>query len=91
MAAGEYIFRKGEAAKVMYLILEGEVDLMLGHTVIETAKEGTFTGERAMNRPNPWALTRLRGGSKLAVHGQTLRQDPARCKLVQSDTLGGFR
>lgn len=53
VSAGEYIFRKGEAAKVMYLIIEGEVDLMLGDTVIETAKEGTFIGEMALIDEEP--------------------------------------
>jgi CRP/FNR family transcriptional regulator, cyclic AMP receptor protein len=53
VAAGEYIFRKGESAKVMYLIIEGEVDLMLGDTVIEAAKEGTFIGEMALIDEEP--------------------------------------
>ena len=53
VAAGEYIFRKGEAAKLMYLIIEGEVDLMLDDTLIETAKEGTFIGEMALIDEEP--------------------------------------
>ncbi len=53
VSAGEHIFRRGEAAKVMYLIIEGEVDLMLGDTVIETAKEGTFIGEMALIDDEP--------------------------------------
>jgi len=53
VAAGEYIFRKGEAAKVMYLIIEGEVDLMLGDTAVETAMEGTFIGEMALIDEEP--------------------------------------
>ncbi len=53
VAAGEYIFRKGEAAKVMYLIIEGEVDLMLDDMVVETAKEGTFIGEMALIDEEP--------------------------------------
>ena len=53
VAAGEYIFRKGEFAKVMYLIIEGEVDLMLGETVVEVAKEGSFIGEMALIEDEP--------------------------------------
>ena len=53
VAAGEYIFRKGESAKVMYLIIEGEVDLMLGETVVEVAKEGSFIGEMALIEDEP--------------------------------------
>lgn len=53
VAAGKYVFRKGETAKVMYLIIEGEVDLMIGTTVIETATEGAFIGEMALIDKEP--------------------------------------
>jgi len=48
VAAGEYIFREGEVAKVMYLIIEGEVDLLLGEAVVETAGQASFIGEMAL-------------------------------------------
>jgi CRP/FNR family cyclic AMP-dependent transcriptional regulator len=48
VAAGKYIFQKGETARVMYLIIEGDVDLLLGETVVETAGEGAFIGEMAL-------------------------------------------
>lgn len=48
VAAGNYIFRIGEPAHVMYLIIEGEVELILGDMVVETAKEGAFIGEMAL-------------------------------------------
>lgn len=48
VAAGKYIFRKGEVARVMYLIIEGDVDLLLGETVVETAGQGSFIGEMAL-------------------------------------------
>lgn len=53
VAAGEYIFQAGEAAKVMYLIIEGEVDLLLGETVVETAGQGAFIGEMALIDDEP--------------------------------------
>ena len=53
VAAGDYIFRAGETAKVMYLIIEGEVDLMLGETVVETAGESAFIGEMALIDDEP--------------------------------------
>jgi CRP/FNR family cyclic AMP-dependent transcriptional regulator len=53
VAAGNYIFRKGEASKVMYLVIEGEVDLMLDDTVVETAGEGSFIGEMALIDDEP--------------------------------------
>jgi CRP/FNR family transcriptional regulator, cyclic AMP receptor protein len=43
--AGELIFREGEPGKTMYLVIEGEIDLVVGRAVVETAKPGTFIGE----------------------------------------------
>lgn len=66
VAAGKYIFRSGDAAKLMYLIIEGEVDLMLGDTVVETAKEGTFIGEMALIDDAPRsASARARGDCRV--------------------------
>ena len=66
VAAGKYIFRKGEAAKVMYLIIEGEVELMLGNTVVETAGEGSFIGEMALIEDEPRsASARARGDCRV--------------------------
>lgn len=53
VAAGSYIFRSGETAKVMYLIIEGEVELMVGDAVVETAGEGAFIGEMALIEDKP--------------------------------------
>ena len=66
VAAGHYIFRTGEAAKLMYLIIEGEVDLMLGDTVVETATEGSFIGEMALIDEEPRsASARARSDSRV--------------------------
>lgn len=66
VAAGKYIFRIGEAAKVMYMIIEGEVDLMLGDTVVETAGEGAFIGEMALIDDEPRsASARARGDCRI--------------------------
>ncbi len=66
VAAGKYIFRTGEAAKVMYVIIEGEVDLMLGGTVVETAMEGAFIGEMALIEDAPRsASARARGDCRV--------------------------
>jgi CRP/FNR family cyclic AMP-dependent transcriptional regulator len=50
-SAGEYIFRKGEAGDAMYMVIEGEVDLLVGRAVMETAKPGAFLGEMALILP----------------------------------------
>lgn len=66
VATGKYIFRKGEQAKVMYLIIEGEVDLMLNGTVVETAGEGSFIGEMALIDAAPRsASARARGACRV--------------------------
>lgn len=66
VAAGKYIFRIGEAAKVMYVIIEGEVDLMLGDTVVETSGEGAFIGEMALIDDEPRsASARARGDCRV--------------------------
>jgi CRP-like cAMP-binding protein len=81
VAAGEYIFRKGELAKVMYLIIEGEVDLMLGDTVVEVAKEGSFIGEMALIEDEPRsASARARGDCRV------FPIDEARFQLLVKET-----
>jgi CRP/FNR family cyclic AMP-dependent transcriptional regulator len=63
---GGYIFRKGERAKVMYLIIEGDVDLVVHDTVVETARDGTFIGEMALIDDAPRsASARARGDCRV--------------------------
>lgn len=81
VAAGEFIFRKGEAAKVMYLIIEGEVELMLDDTVVETAEEGSFIGEMALIDDEPRsASARARGDCRV------FPIDEARFQLLVKET-----
>ena len=66
VTAGNYVFRMGETSKVMYLIIEGEVELMLGDTVVETAGEGSFIGEMALIEDAPRsASARARGDCRV--------------------------
>ena len=81
VAAGEFIFRKGEAAKMMYLIIEGEVELMLDDTVVETAEEGSFIGEMALIDDEPRsASARARGDCRV------FPIDEARFQLLVKET-----
>jgi CRP-like cAMP-binding protein len=47
MAAGEYLFRRGESSTHLVLILDGTFDVRLGDEVIGTVGPGTVVGERA--------------------------------------------
>ena len=81
VSAGNYVFRKGETAKVMYLIIEGEVELMLGDTVVETAGEGSFIGEMALIEDEPRsASARARGDCRV------FPIDEARFQLLVKET-----
>ena len=52
-AAGQLIFKQGEVGDVMYIVQEGEVDILLHDKVIETVEVGGILGELALidNRP----------------------------------------
>ena len=46
--AGTEIFRQGEIGELMYGILEGEVDLVVDGTVVETLQQDDIFGEGAL-------------------------------------------
>jgi len=45
---GKVIFAEGDPADVMYVIVEGEVDVLAGGKPIEVAEAGTTLGELAL-------------------------------------------
>lgn len=47
-APGETIFKAGEDGKMMYVVSEGEVDIMVGGLVAETVTPGGIFGEMAL-------------------------------------------
>ena len=47
-ASGEYIFKKGEQGHQMYMVIEGDIELVVGRVVVETAHPGSFIGEMAL-------------------------------------------
>ena len=49
---GQYIFRKGDDGSHMYMVIEGEVDVLVGRAVVETARPGAFLGEMALILPS---------------------------------------
>jgi CRP-like cAMP-binding protein len=50
-AAGETIFKEGEKGEVMYGIVEGEVELVVNHQVVETILTGDVFGEGVLLDP----------------------------------------
>ena len=52
-SAGQLIFKQGEVGDVMYIVQEGEVDILLHDKVVETVEVGGILGELALidNRP----------------------------------------
>lgn len=57
--AGQIIFKEGEPGDKMYVISEGEVDILIGHDAIETARPGTTLGEIALIDQSPRSATAL--------------------------------
>ena len=48
LGAGDFPFREGELGDRMYGLLEGNMDVLLGELVVETAEPGTLLGEMAL-------------------------------------------
>lgn len=57
--AGTTVFAQGEPRDVMYVVLEGELDLQRGGRTIETASAGAIVGEMAMIDKAPRSATAI--------------------------------
>ena len=53
LSAGDFVFRRGEPGDRMYLVIEGEIDLLVGNRVVEKAGPGVFLGELALIDESP--------------------------------------
>ncbi len=51
--AGETIFEQGDAGKVMYGVVEGEVDIWVRGKLVETVRQGGIFGEMALIDDSP--------------------------------------
>src|SRR5215472_8926752 len=54
LTPGEFLYREGDKADKMYVLLEGEIDIRVGNSV-KTAREGAIVGEAAMIEDRPRA------------------------------------
>jgi len=59
LAPGDFLFREGDKRDVMYVLLEGEMDIRLGDYVVETAKPGALIGEMALIDDSPRAANAI--------------------------------
>jgi CRP-like cAMP-binding protein len=53
LAPGEFLFKEGEKGEKMFVLLEGEMDILLGDFVLETVKSGALIGEMALIDDSP--------------------------------------
>jgi CRP/FNR family transcriptional regulator, cyclic AMP receptor protein len=56
---GQMIFKEGDPGKVMYAIIEGEVDILVGGKIIDTVGAGGILGEMALIDTNPRSATAI--------------------------------
>jgi CRP/FNR family transcriptional regulator, cyclic AMP receptor protein len=48
VAPGEFLFRQGESGDKMYVLLDGNAEIMVGDLVVEAAGPGALVGEMAL-------------------------------------------
>ena len=55
--AGDTVFKEGDAGDQMYVVLEGEVDIIVRNNVVETVRVDNFLGEMALIDERPRSAT----------------------------------
>jgi len=48
LAPGDTLFRAGDSDDEMFVLIEGNADILVGDTIVETAGPGSLLGEMAM-------------------------------------------
>jgi CRP/FNR family cyclic AMP-dependent transcriptional regulator len=62
LAPGDVVFKDGDAPDKMYVVLSGEVEILLRDTVIETVPQGGTFGEMALIDGSPRSATYRENG-----------------------------
>jgi CRP-like cAMP-binding protein len=69
--AGDIVFKEGEPGDQMYVVLEGEVDIVVNDKVVETVGVDNFLGEMALIEERPRSATAVaKTDCKLAAINQ---------------------
>jgi CRP-like cAMP-binding protein len=58
LAPGEFLYREGDKADKMYVLLEGEIDIMV-EDYVKTEREGALIGEVALVDDSPRAANAI--------------------------------
>jgi CRP/FNR family transcriptional regulator, cyclic AMP receptor protein len=53
LASGDSLFREGEKGEKMYVLLEGEMEILFGDFILETVGPGSLIGEMALIDDSP--------------------------------------
>jgi CRP-like cAMP-binding protein len=57
LPGGATLFKEGETGHHMYVVLEGNLDILVGDTVVEKAGKGALLGEMALVDKGPRTAT----------------------------------
>src|ERR1700734_3463759 len=57
LAPGQTLFKTGDPGDVMFILLEGTLDIIVGDTVVEKAERGAIVGEMALIDQSPRVAT----------------------------------
>lgn len=81
LAAGETLFRAGDAADGMFVVLDGSLNVVVGDKIVEVSQRGAILGEMALVDNAP------RGASVVAIEPSKLAKVDQRRfqRLVQQN------
>jgi CRP/FNR family cyclic AMP-dependent transcriptional regulator len=58
-APGQYIFKAGDPGEAMYIVVEGELEILDGSILLETSGQGSIVGELALIDDAPRSATAI--------------------------------